>query len=202
VKIKICGLFREEDIDYVNEAEPDYAGFVFAPSRRQIDFGMARKLSSRLKSKITPVGVFVNAPVDDIIALYMEEVISIAQLHGEEDEAYIEKIKTRGIPVIKTLRCASNSLDLAAIDTAVSTAADFILFDSGGGSGKRFDWSLLNFAGAGRRPWFLAGGVNQDNIDEAVSLKPFCIDVSSGAESGGLKDREKIKRLVERAQRV
>jgi phosphoribosylanthranilate isomerase len=202
MKIKICGLFREEDIDYVNEAEPDYAGFVFAPSRRQVGFGMARKLSSRLKSKITPVGVFVNAPVDDIIALYMDGIISIAQLHGGEDEVYIEKIKMRGIPVIKTVCRASNSLDLAAIDTAVSSAADFILFDSGGGSGKRFDWSLLDTASLGRRPWFLAGGINQDTIDEAVSLKPFCIDVSSGAESGGLKDREKIKCLVEHARRV
>ncbi|MDR1148758.1 MAG: phosphoribosylanthranilate isomerase [Spirochaetaceae bacterium] len=202
MKIKICGLFREEDIDYVNEAEPDYAGFVFAKSSRQVDFGMARKLSSRLKSKITPVGVFVNAPVDDIIALYMDGVISIAQLHGGEDELYIEKIKMRGIPVIKTVCRAPNSLGWTALDVAVSTVADFILFDSGGGSGKRFDWSLLHLANLGRRPWFLAGGVNQDTIDEAVSLKPFCIDVSSGAESGGLKNREKIKRLVERVRRV
>ncbi|MDR1362845.1 MAG: phosphoribosylanthranilate isomerase, partial [Spirochaetaceae bacterium] len=199
MKIKICGLFRKEDIDYVNEAEPDYAGFVFAKSRRQVDFNTAQRLSAGLNPKITPVGVFVDAPVDTIASLYMDGIIRAAQLHGNENEEYITKIKTYGIPVIKTVQCASNPIQT---ELASYNNADFLLFDSGCGSGERFDWSILNFTSSARQPWFLAGGIKQDTIDEAILLNPFCIDVSSGAESGGLKDREKIKNLVNRVRQA
>ncbi|MDR0408879.1 MAG: phosphoribosylanthranilate isomerase [Spirochaetaceae bacterium] len=191
MKIKICGLFREEDIDYVNEAEPDYAGFVFAESSRRVDFDTARQLSAGLKPEIVPVGVFVDAPADTIISLHSARVIRAAQLHGREDAAYVAKIKEAGITVIKTIQCASGGLKIES-----TSNSDFLLFDSGRGSGKRFDWSLLSDAGVAGKPWFLAGGINQDTIKEAVLLRPFGIDVSSGAESGGVKDREKIKKLV------
>ncbi|MDR2803447.1 MAG: phosphoribosylanthranilate isomerase [Treponema sp.] len=197
MKIKICGLFREDDINYVNEAAPDYIGFVFADSKRRISLEMARKLRSKLAAGIIPVGVFVNAGIDVIEALYANNVISVAQLHGGEEESYIARLKAMcGIPVIKTIQYASSNGELANLDTA----ADFFLFDSGSGSGKSFDWGLLNFTGESKkpsRPWFLAGGINLKNIADAVSQKPYCVDISSGAESGGIKDPQKIKRLVE-----
>jgi phosphoribosylanthranilate isomerase len=204
MKIKICGLCREEDIDFVNAAGPDYAGFVFAPGRRQVDFGTARKLRSKLAAGIVPVGVFVNAEIEVIEALYKEGLIDAAQLHGGEDEAYIKNLKiSSGIPVIKTIICsARHDLDFLIQD---GTAADFFLFDSGAGSGKIFDWNLLNFTDNNTkpsRPWFLAGGINLETITKAMSLNPFCVDVSSGVESGGVKNSEKIKNLVEAVRKT
>ena len=111
LKIKICGLFREQDIDYVNEAKPDYAGFVFAESKRKVSPAFAANLRRRLSGEIIPVGVFVNAVVADIAALYRENVIAIAQLHGEEDDEYIKRLKKasaaggkRPVEVIKTIQ--------------------------------------------------------------------------------------------------
>ncbi len=108
MRIKICGLFREQDIEYVNEARPDYSGFVFAKSRRQVSAGQARKLRSRLADGIVSVGVFVNSPVEEIAGLYRGGVISIAQLHGDEDEEYIARLKEAGggVPVIKVIKAA------------------------------------------------------------------------------------------------
>ncbi|MDR0383533.1 MAG: phosphoribosylanthranilate isomerase [Spirochaetaceae bacterium] len=197
MKIKICGLFRDEDIEYVNEAGPDYAGFVFAGGRRGVDFKTAARLRQSLAAGIEPVGVFVNAPIDEVAALYADGVISLAQLHGGEDGAYIASLKERcGVRIIKTVLCPPQGMPVVPV--CGETAADFLLFDSGSGSGKAFDWSLLDFTRKTPPPvrWFLAGGINRDNITTAISLNPFCIDVSSGAESGGLKDRAKIKELV------
>jgi phosphoribosylanthranilate isomerase len=201
LKIKICGLFRDEDVLYVNEAKPDYAGFVFAESRRRIDFRTAARFRRVLADGIESVGVFVNAAPETVKSLYEYGVIDLAQLHGGEDEAYIARLKDIcAVRIIKTVRCSGLKAPPEYAGTGADTAADFLLFDSGGGSGERFDWRLLDFAGGGPvKPWFLAGGVNVDNINEAALLKPFCVDVSSGAESGGFKDREKIARLVEAA---
>jgi phosphoribosylanthranilate isomerase len=202
MKIKICGLCREEDIDMVNDSRPDYAGFVFAPSRRRLDFNTARKLRSKLAAGIVPVGVFVNAEIGVIEALYLEGLIDAAQLHGGEDDAYIKTLKKCGIPVIKTIICSARPD--SEILTEDGGAADFLLFDSGAGSGKIFDWNVLDFTNKinkPSRPWFLAGGINPDNITKAMSLNPFCIDVSSGAESDGVKNGAKIKNLVEAVRR-
>lgn len=184
MKIKICGLFNREDIDYVNEAGPDYVGFVFAESRRRIGFDAAREYKKRLDSRIKCAGVFVNAKIDDIARLYCDDVIDMAQLHGDEDEAYAAALREScGIPVIK-----------AVIDNAGWRGeADYLLFDSGKGTGKTFDWSKLPEQ---PKPFFLAGGINLDNIAEAVKLNPFCVDISGGAETNGVKDREKIIKLV------
>jgi len=211
MKIKICGLFRDEDIDYINEARPDYAGFVFAQSRRQISPGKAARLRQRLAEGIAAVGVFVNAAIDDIIALYRDGVISLAQLHGTEDEAYISRIKEKSgaapIPIIKKL-CPlptpySPFPTLGSWIKPVSITADYLLMDSGAGSGKTFDWGLLTPGGScasslesSGKPWFLAGGVGVDNIEQAITLNPFAIDVSSGAETDGVKSRDKILRLT------
>lgn len=217
-RIKICGLLREEDLDYVNEAGPDFIGFVFAPGRRLISAAAAARLRTRLAAGIVPVGVFVNAPASVISALYGEGLFDIVQLHGGEDGAYIRRLRElsagsgRGpIPVIKAVR-AEAGLDRwrglpPGPEDADSGTPDYLLFDrEGGGTGRAFDWGLLGpeSSEAGgpvfRRPWFLAGGVSVDNIGRALAYRPFAVDVSSGAESGGFKDRGKIIDLVKRTR--
>ncbi|MDR0320154.1 MAG: phosphoribosylanthranilate isomerase [Treponema sp.] len=202
MRIKICGLFRGEDIDFVNEARPDYIGFVFAQSSRQVSAPLAQHLRFRLADGIVPVGVFVNAPIAMITELYHNGIISAAQLHGNEDDSYIVQLKklsetrirekkTQAIKVIKTVFPASTGSWLKSIPAN----ADYILIDSGAGSGKTFDWKKLSSVKF-KKPWFLAGGVSPKNIKEAMTLNPFAIDVSSGAETDGIKDREKILQLV------
>ena len=204
MKIKICGLFREQDIDYVNEARPDYAGFVFAQSKRQVSPAFAAELRRRLSEEIIPVGVFVNAPVADIAALYSDNVISIAQLHGTEDEEYITRLKEasasgrkKPIEVIKTMQINKESLPLSS---PLPSFADYYLIDSGAGSGKAFNWELLQSKGMnalkGEKPWFLAGGISLENIEQALCFNPYALDVSSGVETDGLKDPKKIVHLV------
>jgi len=221
-KIKICGLFRKQDIDYVNEAKPDYAGFVFAESKRRVSGVLAAALRQRLSDDIIPVGVFVNAPIDAIVALYHDRVISIAQLHGEENDEYITQLKkssavdgNKPIAVIKTIqihekpgaataRSKGNKASfprLPTLDSRLpSSSADYYLIDSGAGSGKTFNWELLNSPGMNAlktaKPWFLAGGIGLDNIEQALSFTPYALDVSSGAETDGIKDRKKIVQLI------
>jgi len=203
MKIKICGIFREQDIDYVNEARPDYCGFVFAESKRQVSPAQAAGLRRRLAENIAPVGVFVNAPIENIAALYRDGVINIAQLHGDEDEEYIAHLKKATgdtpIPVIKVINHGvSRRKDDFRIKNSVSSvvnSSDYYLLDSGAGSGETFDWNLLNSLEIDK-PWFLAGGINLDNIKRAMAINPFGIDVSSGAETDGVKDREKILQLT------
>lgn len=193
MKIKICGLFREEDIDYANEAAPDYIGFVFAPSRRRVGAAQAAALRTRLSPNILPVGVFVDAPVERISALYKEGTIALAQLHGHEDAAYLAALKhICPVPVIKAVRIHAGT----RIETAL--AADYVLFDNGaGGTGEAFDWSVLHRLTARlEKPYFLAGGLNSGNIAAAAAFKPFALDLSSGAETNGVKDRAKIMDLV------
>ena len=197
MKIKICGLFRDEDIEYVNDARPDYAGFVFARSRRQVSPAQAAGLRRKLAEGIIAVGVFVNAPEESIAALYRNGVIDIAQLHGSEDEAYIARLKAATgasavllpIPVIKVFK--GDEISMSGKGAPPATEADYCLIDSGAGSGKIFDWDIIDSNNM-EKPWFLAGGINIENIASAVALNPFAIDLSSGAETNGVKDREKI----------
>jgi phosphoribosylanthranilate isomerase len=198
--IKICGIFREQDIDYVNEARPDYCGFVFAESKRQVSAAQAACLRRRLAEGIMAAGVFVNAPIGEITALYRDGTINIAQLHGDEDEPYIAELKDvsaksgkKPIPIIKVIKSEEFS---SLLPTPYSPLPiDYYLLDSGSGSGETFDWGVLNSLEIDK-PWFLAGGINLDNIGQAMAAKPFGIDISSGAETGGVKDREKILQLV------
>jgi len=201
VRIKICGLFREQDIEYVNEARPDYCGFVFAESRRRVSPALAARLRTRLADGIAPVGVFVNAPAEDIATLYHDGVISIAQLHGAENGEYIARLKEAAIshgapiPVIKVI--ISKELKQEAPQT---TGADYYLVDSGAGSGKTFNWDLLK-SQKFEKPWFLAGGIGLDNIEQAMALDPFAVDISGGAETDGIKDRQKILQLTAMAKK-
>ncbi|MDR3316135.1 MAG: phosphoribosylanthranilate isomerase [Coriobacteriales bacterium] len=196
--IKLCGLSRFEDVAAVNAALPDYAGFVFASSRRQVDATRARRLRAKLDERIVPVGVFVDAPVAEVVALCREGVIAMVQLHGKESEAYIDELKAAcKVPVIKALRVGGGeqgACGLSSYEQGAYAQADFLLFDGAKpGSGQSFDWSGL---GRIHRPYFLAGGINLHTIEAALALEPYGIDVSSGIETEGRKDCEKMLKIV------
>lgn len=194
MKIKICGLFRNIDIDYVNDAMPDFIGFVFAKSRRQVSEGWAEAMRPKLRSEITPVGVFVNESLAKVAQLLNDSIIEIAQLHGTETEQYIQELKSlTNKPIIKAVRVLSQEDIVGAQDTV----ADFLLLDNGtGGTGESFEWSLVSKV---KKPFFLAGGLNADNIEQAiVATSPYAVDLSSGVETGGMKDRGKILEIVRR----
>jgi len=194
-KIKICGLTRDEDIEAVNNTMPDYIGFVFARSQRRITFRQAERLKSRLNSCIRAVGVFVNEKQDFITELTEKGIIDVIQLHGDENEDYLKRLKNiTEKPIIK----AVSVKDKNSITAWKETIADFLLLDNGsGGTGRRFDWSLIGNCG---KPVFLAGGINEDNINDAKKINPYCIDISSGAETNRLKDAEKIKLLIQKVR--
>ena len=181
MKIKICGLTRECDIDFVNEALPDYAGFVFAESKRKVTENQARELRRGLNPAIKAVGVFLDNDISFVKNLLESGIIDIAQLHGHESEEFISLIAA---PVIKAVR----------IGERIDYPVDYILFDSPrAGSGKTFDWRLIPKTD---KPFFLAGGINIGNIALAMKINPYAIDVSSGVETDGVKDREKIIEIV------
>jgi phosphoribosylanthranilate isomerase len=196
-KIKICGLSRQPDIDAVNQVLPDYIGFVFVKSRRQVNADTARELKHRLSPSIKAVGVFVNEDIHPIVSLCNSHIIDIIQLHGDENEAYIKELRNHvSNPVIKAIRVK----DSDDIKKAGEISCDYLLFDTYqdnqyGGSGKVFNWSVLTEI---TKPFFLAGGIDSGNILMANNLcNPYCIDVSSGVETGGVKDAAKIKEIVE-----
>jgi len=201
-KIKICGLSRPADIEAVNKELPDYIGFVFAKSRRQVDEEMARHLKALLNPKIEAVGVFVNEDINRIIRLCREKVIDIVQLHGDEDENYIKELKSKiSAPIMRAVRVKSAE----DVKKASEISCDYLLFDTYtekeyGGSGIVFDWSMITDI---NKPYFLAGGINIDNVLSAIDkCNPYCIDVSSGVETEGLKDPFKINEIVTKIRSV
>jgi phosphoribosylanthranilate isomerase len=189
-RLKICGLFRDEDMEYANTVHPDYVGFVFAKSKRQVTREKARELRKLLDPSIATVGVFVDEEIERILEILADSTISIVQLHGHEDEEYISLLKEKtGAVIIKAVRPGNREEALKA----ESSIADFILFDSGAGTGKTFDWKLLEGIS---REYFLAGGLNSGNVMDAIdALEPYVVDLSSGVETDGLKDLEKMKEI-------
>lgn len=185
-KIKICGLRREIDIDFVNEFLPDYIGFILTDGfRRSISLEAAKKLKAKLDGRIKAVGVFVNDDIDKINNAVNSKIIDIVQLHGNETAEYCKKINA---PVIKYF----NPDMFEHID---EYDTDYLLLDSGKGSGKTFDWSKIPKVS---KPFFLAGGINSDNIKNAIEeINPFCIDLSSAVETDGYKSYDKIKKIME-----
>ena len=187
-KIKLCGLMRVCDIEAANAVQPDYIGFVFAPkSKRFVSREQAAVLKERLDSSIQAVGVFVNEDTERIADLLNRHIIDIAQLHGTETAEDIRKLRTlTGKPVIQAFRIASPD----DIVKAQQSIADYVLLDAGAGDGIVFDWNLLKGIS---RPYFLAGGLNAENVGAAVrKLQPFAADVSSGIETDGRKDIDKM----------
>ena len=191
-KIKLCGLTRPEDVAAANTLEPDFVGFVFAPkSRRYVTAEQAKELRKHLSPAIRAVGVFVDEAPERMAALLEEGVIHLAQLHGREDEGYLERLRTlTGKPIIQAFQVKTPK----DLERAENSSADCILLDSGAGTGSTFDWSLLKHL---RRPYLLAGGLGPDNVARAIQvLHPWGVDVSSGIETGGVKDFHKMAAFV------
>ena len=235
-KIKICGLTRECEIDYVNEAKPDYVGFVFAKSRRQVGRAKAEKMKENLDARIKAVGVFVDAPIDEIISLVKAKTIDVAQLHGRESPAYVKELKKKaGCRVIKALHPEEGCQERELYDAYWEAGVDYFLFDSGGitksrgnisnadsvqneanvpngrdgttkdqaeigGTGRAFCWDLIPDI---PYPYFLAGGICIENAREAIraaSPVPYGLDISSGVETNGVKDKKKILEICAKSR--
>ncbi|MDO4168110.1 MAG: phosphoribosylanthranilate isomerase [Eubacteriales bacterium] len=205
-KIKVCGLRRMEDVDYVNVWKPDYIGFILAEGfRRQITPAQAERLAERLDTQIQRVGVFVNQPVAFVSDLLDRGIIQWAQLHGEEDETYIQSLRE----ACQNRGCQAGILKAVRVRTAEDIrqaqgyTADYLLLDAwsakgAGGNGKTFDWSLINQV---NRPFFLAGGLGPDNVAEAIrTVRPYGVDASSSLETDGYKDLDKVKQFITAAR--
>ncbi|HCF71527.1 MAG TPA: N-(5'-phosphoribosyl)anthranilate isomerase [Syntrophomonas sp.] len=195
-KIKICGLTRQEDVESVNRWLPDYTGFVFSPSRRQVTPEQAGRLKAELDPRIKAVGVFVNEPVSLTVKLCRAGVIDAVQLHGDESETYIRKLKDQiNCPLIKAVRVQNTEQVLQAGKLSV----DLLLLDTYqkgqyGGSGKTFDYELIPNL---QKRYFLAGGLKNSNIVQAIrKCKPYGVDISSGVETDSLKDDDKIREII------
>lgn len=199
-KIKICGLRRPQDIEAVNAARPDFAGFVVEVpgSRRSVDKRELRELAGRLEEGILSVGVFVNAPPELVAELLEEGTLDLAQLHGQEDEIYMAELRRlTEKPLIQAFSIQTGQ----DAEQALESRADYLLLDQGrGGTGQTFDWSLLPEID---RPFFLAGGLGEENLERAIrQVRPWAVDLSSSLETDGQKDPEKILRAVDLVRRL
>ena len=198
MKIKLCGLTRPCDIETVNELQPDYIGFVFAKkSRRYVSPEKAEELKAMLAPGIQAVGVFVNEEPEQIVSLLEAGTIDVAQLHGQEGEREIRRLRElTDHPLIQAFRIDTEQ----DVERANASTADYVLLDSGaGGTGTVFDWDLLQ---AIRRPYFQAGGLDTENLGTVkAKLNPYGIDVSSGIETDGYKDKEKMTAFVAAARK-
>ena len=197
-KIKLCGLSRPCDIETANRLLPEYIGFVFAPkSKRYVPPETAAALTGLLHPSIQAVGVFVREEPEQVARLLRDGIIDIAQLHGGEDAAYVRVLRRlTDRPILQAFRVDS-AADVAA---AQKSEADMILLDAGaGGTGTAFDWTLLRDI---RRPYFLAGGLHPGNVREAMErLSPYAVDVSSGIETDGRKDADKMEAFMRAVRR-
>lgn len=217
-KVKICGLTRKEDIEYVNELLPDYVGFVFAKSKRQVSLDRAKELINLLDKNIKTVGVFQNEDIDKVknTAEYLN--LDIIQLHGTENEEYIKKLYT--FKVWKSLSIdAVDSLDNNSLlqdrvkfhqeklNRLSVYEIEALLVDSSvkgveGGTGVSFNWDILNGLVFNKK-LILAGGLNCENIEKAMEkIKPYAVDVSSGVEENGMKNYNKIKSFIEKVRKM
>lgn len=208
-KVKMCGISKIETIPAVIEANPDYMGLVFAPSKRQVTVDQAKTLVEELHKQYTKrynngaeqsnndeiktVGVFVNETLDNLVSIATETNLDAVQLHGDEDEAFIQSLKGRtNVEIWKAVQIRS----AADAEAWIDSSADMLLFDAyhkdeRGGTGEVFDWSCLYVF---ERPFMLAGGIDSTNVARAIrTVRPYGIDISSGIETDGVKDDEKIK---------
>ena len=197
---------RPEDIEMANRYEPDYIGFVFAESPRKVSYEQAKELSALLNEDIVPVGVFVNEHMNIIVDLFKDGIIEIAQLHGDEDEKYIRNLKDKSIeetgkqiPVINAIEIKEGADYDDELLKWRDSVSDYFILDSGKGSGKTFDWSLIDKESEFfMNSIFLAGGLNSENLALAIEeFNPFAVDLSSSVETDGFKDEEKIEEIIE-----
>ncbi len=197
--VKLCGLRSVEDIGYANEANPDLAGMIMAPGfRRSVDIDIAKDMVSELSEDIKSVGVFVDQDLKGGIDAAREVGFDVVQLHGDEDNDYIMNVRKQlELPIIKSFGISQEQLAAAK-----ASAADMVLIDPGRGSGETFDLSVLKWLG---RSFIIAGGLTPDNVGDAIrTVRPYGVDTSSGIESEGIKDRDKMIRFVSavRAEKV
>lgn len=199
IKIKLCGLTRPSDIETANILRPEYIGFVFAKkSRRYVSPERVKTLKELLHPEISAVGVFVNEEPEAVADWLSAGIIDVAQLHGSEDETYIERLRElTDRPLIK----AFSITGVRDIREANASTADFVLLDTGeGGTGRAFDRELL--AGM-ERPYFLAGGLDPSTVGEVVRRwRPYGVDVSSGIETDGYKDAVKMREFVKNVRKA
>lgn len=201
-QIKICGIRRDEDVKYINDLQPDYAGFIFAGnSRRYVSGYQAENLAKYMSPYIKKVGVFVDEPLAVINNLVRNVPLDVVQLHGDEDEEFIREVKKTGVAVWKAVRVQSEN----DVKRWQDSSADLILFDAyskdaHGGTGKTFNWDLLkNF----KRKFVLAGGLNNENIARAIrTCRPYAVDISSGVETNHVKDKEKMRQIMMTIRKV
>lgn len=207
-KIKLCGMMKPCDIEYANKVKPDFVGFIFANTRRKISATQAKEFREALDAEIPAVGVFVNEDISVITSLVQDGCIDMVQLHGEEDADYIRRLReVCDVPVIKAVKVQT----VEQIRQAAELPVDYLLLDTYrkgvlGGTGEAFDWELLreSRAAAGDtlegelfgKPYFLAGGLHAGNLREAVALGSYGLDVSSGIETDGSKDFDKMVEVV------
>ena len=207
-KIKLCGMMKPCDIEYANRVKPDFVGFIFANTRRKISAAQAKQFRKALDAEISAVGVFVNEDIPVIASLVQDGCIDMIQLHGEEDADYIRRLREIcGVPVIKAVKVQT----VEQIRQAAALPVDYLLLDTYrkgvlGGTGEAFDWELLREAKAAAgdtaegelfgKPYFLAGGLHAGNLREAAALGSYGLDVSSGIETDGSKDFDKMVEVV------
>ncbi|MCC7666785.1 phosphoribosylanthranilate isomerase [Liquorilactobacillus satsumensis] len=191
VKVKICGLMNMADIQAVNDAQPDFAGFVFASGRHQIKLVQALALGKRLDRHIKRVGVFVNEPVANILQIYHAGAITVAQLHGTYSETASAILASAGLETIRVF-------DYQHFDPYFT--ADYLMLDASHGKGKLVDLRKIPQT---ERPLVLAGGLTPQNVRVAIDqVQPAVVDVSSGVEIHGQKDAEKIQQFVKNVREV
>lgn len=208
-KIKLCGMMKPCDIEYANRVKPDLVGFIFANTRRKISPAQAKEFRKALDAEIPAVGVFVNEDISVITSLVQDGCIDMIQLHGEEDADYIRRLREIcDVQVIKAVKVQT----VEQIRQAAALPVDYLLLDTYrkgvlGGTGEAFDWELLREAKAAAgdtaegelfgKPYFLAGGLHAGNLREAAALGSYGLDVSSGIETDGSNDFDKMVEVME-----
>lgn len=204
VEIKVCGIRRKEDIDYVNVLKPDYMGFIFAESKRQITKETAKHLKDRLDKNIKTVGIFVNEDIDNLIKITDFVDLDIVQLHGDEDFNYIESLRKR---IDKDIWKAIRVKNKDSLSEIQKLDVDGILLDTYskeayGGLGETFDWNIAKNLKLDKKI-ILAGGISVENLEQGIiKLNPDIIDVSSGVETDGFKDFDKMKNFINKGRKL
>lgn len=198
--IKICGIRRFEDIEIINKYKPDYIGFIFAKSKRQITPEFAAELSKKLDKSVKTVGVFVNASLDEVENTAKIAGLSAVQLHGDEDAEYIRNLSV-DCEIWKAVRLKDGD-DIPDFDGADKILLDKFKDTEYGGSGETFDWSKVGKIHT-KKPIILAGGLNESNVKKGIEIfSPFGVDVSSSTETDGFKDEDKIRRFIDTVNKI
>ena len=196
-KIKICGIRRTEDIEYINNLQPDYMGFVFAKSKRRVDEKQAFDLLKNLSASIKKVGVFVDEDPVRVVEIAEKLKLDVLQFHGQENQKYINMF--RGYEIWKMIKI-NNTESMNKMENY--TCSKFLLDNSIAGSGEKFNWNLVGEKVKGTSI-ILAGGLTNENVAKGIKqLKPYGVDVSSGVETNGFKDYKKIKEFIRKVREL